>query len=294
MLAACSLVWGATFVIVKGALADSSVFVFLALRFLLASIVLAAMEAREFRNLSAALFRAGILLGTLLFIGFALQTIGLTLTTPSKSAFITGTFVVQVPLYLAVFGRKKISHWVWAGVFTSAAGLYFLTIPVSGLGELNWGDVLTFGCAVVYAVHIIFIGHFAPRYPGNMFVFLQVAMTALLSTAAIPVVARAGWEQPRLMWTSGLIWSILITAILATVGTISVQVWVQRNTDSSHVALLLTLEPVFAGFTSYFFAGERLGSRAILGAALILFGILMTELMGGKSETDLLLNEPGH
>ena len=176
----------------------------------------------------------------------------------------------------------------------AAAGLYFLTVPVTGLGDLNWGDVLTFGCAITYALHIIAIGHFAPRHPGNMFVFLQVAATALLSSIAIPLAARAGWEAPRLILSSGLIWAVLTTAILATVGTISVQVWVQRNTDSSHVALLLTLEPVFAGLTSYFFAGERLGPRALLGAAMILFGIFLAELMSGRSETDLPLNQPGH
>src|SRR5262249_28748996 len=155
-------------------------------------------------------------------------------------------------LFLAVFGRKRISRWVWIGVLTAAAGLYFLTMPASGMGDLNWGDVLTFGCAIIYAVHIIFIGHFAPSYPGNMLVFLQVAMTGLLSVIAIPILAQTGFEQPRLVLSPALIWGVLATAILATVGTISVQVWVQRNADSSHVALLLTLEPVFAGLISYF------------------------------------------
>ncbi len=294
MLAACSLVWGATFVIVQKALADASVFVFLALRFGLASAVLAAMEAREFGKMRAGLLGAVTLLGMLLFSGFVLQTLGLTLTTPSKSAFITGTFVVLVPVFLAVFGKREISGWLWAGVCTAAAGLYLLTAPGSGPGDLNWGDVLTFGCAVVYAAHIIAIGHFAPRYPGNMFVFLQVATTAVLSGVAIVVCARAGWEQPRLVWSAALVWGVLTTALLATVGTISVQVWVQRNADSSHVALLLTLEPVFAGLTSYFFGGERLGGRAMAGAGLILFGILVAEKKGSRPQADPLLNEPEH
>jgi drug/metabolite transporter (DMT)-like permease len=284
LLAACSLVWGATFVVVKLALSDASVFVFLSLRFFLAAVVLALMQRRNWRSLSAGVLRAGILLGCLLFVGFAFQTIGLALTTPSKSAFITGIFVVLVPLFLAAFGRKRVSPSVWAGVFTAVAGLYFLTVPPSGLTNLNLGDVLTFGCAVIYAVHIIAIGHYAPRYSTSMLVFLQVTVTALLSVVAVPVVSRGGWEAPRLVWTPGLIWAVLATGLLATVGTISVQVWVQRNTDSSHVALLLTLEPVFAGLTSYAFAGERLGPRALAGAALILSGILIAELTGAPSE----------
>lgn len=291
LLAACSVVWGATFVIVKLALSDASVFVFLSLRFLLAALVLALMERRNLRGVKAGLLGAGILLGCLLFAGFAFQTIGLTLTTPSKSAFITGIFVVLVPLFLAVFGRKRVSRSVWIGVFTAVAGLYFLTVPPSGLANLNLGDVLTFGCAVIYAVHIIAIGHYAPRYSTGMLVFLQVTATGLLSLLAVPILSLAGWEAPRLVWTPGLLWAVLATGLLATVGTISVQVWVQRNTDSSHVALLLTLEPVFAGLTSYVFAGERLGPRALAGAALILSGILIAELTGAPGEASPLHTE---
>jgi drug/metabolite transporter (DMT)-like permease len=284
LLAGCSLVWGATFVVVKLALSDASVFVFLSLRFLLAGLVLAFMERGHWRGVKAGLLRAGVLLGCLLFAGFAFQTVGLTRTTPSKSAFITGIFVVLVPLFLAVFGRKTVARSVWLGVFTAVAGLYFLTVPHSGLANLNLGDVLTFGCAVIYAVHIIAIGHYAPRYSTGMLVFLQVTLTGLLSVVAVLVLFLGGWEAPRLAWTPGLFWAVLATGLLATVGTISVQVWVQRNTDSSHVALLFTLEPVFAGLTSYLFMGERLGPRSLAGAALILSGILIAELTGGTGE----------
>jgi drug/metabolite transporter (DMT)-like permease len=284
LLAGCSLIWGATFVVVKIALSDASVFVFLSLRFLLAALVLAFIERGHLRSVKAGVLRAGVLLGCLLFAGFAFQTLGLTRTTPSKSAFITGIFVVLVPLFLVVFGRKTVARSVWIGVFTAVAGLYFLTVPPSGLADLNLGDVLTFGCAVIYAVHIIAIGHYAPRYSTGMLVFLQVTLTGLLSVVAVLVLFLGGWETPRLAWTPGLFWAVLATGLLATVGTISVQVWVQRNADSSHVALLFTLEPVFAGLTSYLFMGERLGPRSLAGAALILSGILIAELTGGTDE----------
>ena len=291
LLAACALIWGATFVVVKEALSDASVFVFLSLRFVLASALLALLYRRELRKsgvgctcsppqiLDAGALRAGAIIGLLMFGAFAFQTVGLTMTTPSKSAFITGFFVVLVPVFLAAFG-KRTSHWIWAGVFSAVAGLYFLTVPASGMSDLNAGDVLTLICAVLCALHIIAIGHFAPRYSGGVLVFLQVAATALLSVVAVPLFALTEWEAPRAAWTPGLIWAVLGTGVLATVFTFSAQVWAQRFTAPSHVALLLTLEPVFAGLASYAFIGERLGWRGLAGATLILAGILVAELKG--------------
>jgi len=283
MLAACAVGWGGTFVVVKDALADSSVFVFLALRFVLAAVVLAAMQARAWRKIDGGLLRAGGLLGFLMFAGFAFQTAGLTLTTPSKSAFITGILVVLVPLFLAAFGRKRIGRWIWAGVAAAVAGLYLLTVPVTGFSDLNLGDILTLGCAALYATHIITISHYVPRYSSSLLVFVQVAATAVLSVAAVPLWSAAGWEAPRVVWTPGLIAAVVSTAIVATVGTLLGQVWAQKYAPPSHVALILTLEPVSAAVISYFVEGERLGGRALAGAALILAGILLAELKGGAT-----------
>jgi drug/metabolite transporter (DMT)-like permease len=285
MLVTCAVGWGATFVIVKGVLADASVFVFLALRFVLAAVVLAALLSRRWHEVNAGAIRVGALLGFLMFAGFACQTTGLRFTTPSKSAFITGILVVLVPLFLAAFGRKKISRWIWAGVVTAAAGLYLLTVPPSGLSNLNFGDVLTLCCAVLFATHIITIGHYVSQYGSSLLVFLQVTVTAVLSVAAVPLWAATGWEAPRVAWTPGLIWAVAGTALVATVGTLLGQVWAQKYAPPSHVALLLTLEPVSAAVISYFVEGERLGTRALAGAALILAGILLAELKGGAAPT---------
>ena len=136
-----ALIWGVSFVIVKGALAEASVFAFIAVRFTLAAILMAVVFRRSLAGLTLRSAWAGIQIGFFLFGGFAFQTAGLKYTTPSKAAFITGSGVVLVPILLGVFGRRRITSWICAGALAAFAGLYLLTVPPEGLGVLNRGDL---------------------------------------------------------------------------------------------------------------------------------------------------------
>jgi drug/metabolite transporter (DMT)-like permease len=280
LLICCTLIWGATFVLVKDALADASVFVFLALRFLLATAVLILLYGRELKKVDASGFRAGAIIGCCMFGGYAFQTAGLALTTPSKAAFITGFFVVLVPVLLALFGSRRVPLWVWFGALSAFAGLYFLAVPPSGLAALNRGDLLILACAFMFALHVISIGHYTVRYSAGALTLIQIAMTALLTILCVPLFAFVGAEQPHVIWTRGLILAVVATGIFATALAFSVQVWAQQYTSANHAAIIFTLEPVFAGLTSFVFYRERLGERSLAGAALILGGILIAELLG--------------
>ncbi len=285
-LALCAALWGATFVLIQRALDDSSVFVFLAVRFALAAVVLAAMHPSALREINGAVARVGARLGFLLFSGFALQTAALLFTTASKTAFITGFSVVLVPILLALLYGSRIRAWAWIGAATALVGLYFLTVPeeagapgaLPGLGDVNRGDVLTFGCAVLFAFHIVLVGRHAPHHPVGALTWLQVAVSTVLFALAIPVVAAMGWEAPRLDGTARLSVALGVTAVGATAVAFTVQVWAQRHTTPARTVILFTLEPVVAAITSYVALGERLGVRAVLGAALILAGILVGEI----------------
>jgi drug/metabolite transporter (DMT)-like permease len=281
LLIFCTLIWGATFVLVKDALANASVFVFLALRFLLATVVLILMYGSQLRVAGASGFRAGALIGCCMFGGYAFQTAGLALTTPSKAAFITGFFVVFVPLLLALFGSRRAPLWVWFGALSAFIGLYFLAVPRSGLLALNRGDLLVLACAFMFALHVISIGHYSSRYSPGALTLIQVAVTALFTSLCVPLFALFGIvEQPRVMWTPGLILAVVTTGIFATAVAFSVQVWAQQYTSANHAAIIFALEPVFAGLTSFLFYHERLSARSLVGAALILGGILIAELLG--------------
>lgn len=284
-LCLCSLIWGSTFVLVKDALADVSVIVYLAVRFSLASAVMGILYWRSLRRMSSSTIWAGVQIGLFMLGGYVFQTAGLKFTTPSKAAFITGSSVVLVPVFLAVFGRRRINRWSWAGAFSALTGLYFLTIPREGLGGLNRGDPLVFLCAVMFALHIIFVARYIERHSVGALSFLQVATTAAISTSLVPLAAFAGWESPRIAWTGKLIFAVLITAIGSTVIGFSLQVWAQQYTSAAHTAVLLSLEPVFAAVTSWLMAAERLGGRTLVGGALIFAGILLVELRGLAAAT---------
>jgi drug/metabolite transporter (DMT)-like permease len=279
-LALCTLIWGATFVVVKDALAFASVFSFNALRFALAAIVMGAVYARALRKLDRATLTAGSLIGVFMFGGYAFQTLGLKFTTPSKAAFITGSAVVMVPVLLAIFWRRKISRWAWSGALAALVGLYFLTVPRSGFSALNVGDFLALGCAVMFAFHIILVAKYSPRHSVAALSFLQVATTAALTGVCLPVLSATNWEPPRVEWSGSLIAAILITAVGATALCFSLQVWAQQYTSPAHTAILLSLEPVFAALTSVIVVHEHLSARVLAGAALVFTGILLAELTG--------------
>ena len=163
-LASICLVWGATFVVVKSALADVSTLLFLGLRFTLATLVLLVIFL--FRRGIGAAFRrgpllGGILAGCCLFSGYFLQTAGLKYTTPGKCGFITGLYIVLVPLLSSIVHRKVPDKFEWLGVSLATVGMGLMAIDGESL-RINVGDALTAGCAVMYAVHILVLGRFSP------------------------------------------------------------------------------------------------------------------------------------
>lgn len=279
-LAFCTLLWGSTFVVVKNSLDHASVFVFLALRFTLAGICMAAFRPQVFRVLQREEIFAGVRLGFFMFCGYAFQTAGLRYTSASNSGFITGSSVVLVPLILALFWGKRVTWWVYVGTVAAAAGLYFLTVPVGGVAHLNRGDVLTFFAAMFYAVHIILVGEYAREHSAAALSVLQVLACAAMAWLTAFGAHSIRWQPAHLESTAELWIGVSVCAVFATALAFSLQLWAQQYTSPSHAAILFTLEPAFAVVTSYFVLGERLGTRSISGAALVLAGILAAELLG--------------
>jgi drug/metabolite transporter (DMT)-like permease len=279
-LALCTLLWGSTFVVVKNSLDHSSVFVFLALRFTLAGACMAVFRPQVFRALQREEIFAGVRLGFFMFCGYAFQTAGLRYTTASNSGFITGSSVVLVPLILVLFWGKRVTSWVYFGTVAAGAGLYFLTVPVTGVAHLNRGDVLTFFAAISYAVHIILVGEYAREHSAAALSLLQVLACGVMAWLTAIGADAIRWQPMRFASSSTLWIGIAVCALFATAVAFSLQLWAQQYTTPSHAAILFTLEPVFAVITSYLALGERLGLRSVAGAGMVLVGILAAELLG--------------
>src|SRR5580692_1130300 len=282
-LAFCSLLWGATFVVVKNSLDYSSVFVFLAARFTLAALLMAAFRPRVFRTLKREELLAGAALGFFMFAGYVFQTAGLQHTTPAKSGFVTGSSVVLVPLLLGIFWGRRLTNWIYLGAFAALIGLYFLTIPAEGLRYLNRGDVFTFVAAGFYAAHIILVGDFTQEHSVRALSLIQVAGCAVMAWPLAGAAAAIHWQPARFSGRWELWLGIMICAVFATAVAFTVQLWAQQFTSPGHAAILFALEPVFAVITSYIVLRERLSARAIKGAGLVVAGIVLAELLGAPT-----------
>lgn len=269
-LALITSFWGITFVVVKDALGHGDPFSFLTLRFLVGAVVLSALAGRQV--LTARNLRSGTMLGTFLFLGFSLQTVGLTTTTPSRSAFITGLCVLLVPLLSLVLYRKAPKFTSLLGVGMAAMGLYFFTQPDVGSGGLSSGDVLSLGCAVAYACHILMTERHAPKQGVMGLVAVQLWTVALLSAMCLPFVER------RVAWHPSFVGAVLVCGVFASAVAISVQTWGQARTTAVRAALIYSLESVFAALYSVLLGYETLGPREWMGGALILSGVLMSEV----------------
>ncbi|HZE82528.1 MAG TPA: DMT family transporter [Candidatus Polarisedimenticolia bacterium] len=290
MLVMIAFIWGSTFVLVKEALNDASPLVLNSARMVVAAVLLAIFYRKKIAVLTKPALMAGVVVGIFLYLGYAFQTSGLKLTTPSKSAFLTGTSSVLVPLVLVAIWHVRIHLWRVAGIMLALIGLFLMTVPGGGTGladfaNVNQGDILTIGCAICFTFHVIFVGRASQRFPFEQVAVLQVGTAAILMTLSAPIL-----EHPHFRPTPTVIAAVLITGILCTAVAFSVQSWAQQFTPATHTALIFTTEPVFAWLTSFIYLHERLGLRAGAGALLILSGVLVSELLGHVEKPD---DEPG-
>jgi drug/metabolite transporter (DMT)-like permease len=268
-LVAVTAMWGVTFVQVKDALELYPLFAFLAVRFAIASAVLAVPARGRVRSLGRDGALAGVVLGLLVAAAFALQTAGLERTTVSSTGFITGLYVVLTPLLALVLFRQRTAPAVWMGVAFAVAGLVLL----SGIeaGSLS-GDLLVLASGVATALQILMVERYATRYDA---IGLTLAEMATALAAFVPVAVALGQLEVPRGWT---VWgALLVTGIFSSALGYLIQVWAQRRISATRIALVFSLETVWAGFFGYLLADDRLGLAGWGGCALILAGIAVAE-----------------
>ncbi|HZQ80970.1 MAG TPA: DMT family transporter [Gaiellaceae bacterium] len=268
-LVAVTAVWGVTFVQVKDAVALYPLFAFLAVRFAIASCTLAVPGVRRLRSLGRRGTRAAIVAGGLIGAGYALQTAGLERSSVSSTGFITGMSVVLTPVLALLLFRVRAARAAWVGVLLATAGLALLAGVHRGSAL---GDLLVLAGAAVYALQIVLMERYAPRYDAIAFTLVEMlaAFGGLLAIAA----ARGELSLPR-GWT---VWGALaVTGIFASALAFLVQTWAQRRASATQTALAFSLEPVWTAFFGFTLAGDRLGALAWSGCVVILAGIVIAE-----------------
>ncbi|MCA1829342.1 MAG: DMT family transporter [Myxococcales bacterium] len=280
--AAIMAVWGSSFAVLRGLMGNSSasplalvsVRMAMAIALLTGFLVATPKGRAHLRALRGSVLRDGVLCGGLLGVGFLLQIEGLQRTTASRSGFLTGLLVVMTPLLEFVLFRRRPPWPVLAGVALAFGGMTLLSAPWADASTATLpGDWLTVGCAIVFAGHIIALGRLAPRHPVPPMLLLQLATVCALAAIFGPLVEAQHFasDQPRL-WLA-----LLYLALFATLVAFGVQTWAQKTLPPVRIALISSLEPVFAALWAALLIGERMTARELLGGALIVLGVAVGE-----------------
>jgi drug/metabolite transporter (DMT)-like permease len=211
-------------------------------------------------------FLAGLACGAVLFTGTSLQTAGLQYTLPGKAGFITGLYVVIVPI-LGLFWRQKSGLMGWLGAMLAVGGLYFLSVG-DDVG-IQTGDLLILSGAFFWAVHVWVIAYFSRRVDPIRMAVSQFAVTALLSLAAGLI-----FETPTFQGVRDTLPAILFGGLLSVGVAFTLQVIGQKDTHPGHAAIIMVSEAMFAVLGGWLLLGERLGARELFGCALMLAGMI--------------------
>ena len=268
-LLSVSAAWGMAFVVMKDAIERQSVNNFLFTRFSLAVIVMIALKPsviRQFdRDLILRAGSAGIFLG----LGYIFQTLGLARTGAAITGFVTGLYVVFTPLLAYFFLKERLTKLIWSCVFIATVGLGLLSIRGFSVGI---GEMLVLASAFFFAAHIIALGKWSSGRDAYAMTIVQLAMCALLSgLASIP----EGYSAPP----DYGVWAVVVfTAVVCTAVAFVVQTWSQAHMTTTKVAVILTMEVVFAALFAIIFGGERLTLQATLGGLMVLTAMFMIVL----------------
>ncbi len=276
LLLSVTIVWGSTFVITKQILAENSPYFYSGIRFLLASAIVFLLFARRCLATPRETFKHGAVLGVFLYVGFVIQTIGLNYTTASKAAFFTGMLVPLTPIvhyagqHVFKLRKRLLKVGNVFGVLCAAVGLYLLTSP-SGSG-FNYGDFLNLLCAFFFACFIVYLDSVPPEIDKIQMTFIQFLVCAVLG-----LLAAVSLEEVRVTLSTGTITGFMYLVIFATVITMWVQNRFQGDTTPARAAVIFAMEPVVAAILGYLIRDEVIGTIGIVGGAIIVGGLLLSE-----------------
>ncbi len=272
----CCLIWGTTFTVVKDVSKSIDPFLLSGLRNLIATLVLFAyfISTKKWKNLlDKDSLKSGLVLGILLGAIYISQTIGIIFTSANHSAFITCSAVIMVPIILFLFGWEKFNRKQTLSILMVAIGLVLLTLK-NGLSGFNLGDLITLVAAVICAMHIVISGLYVRKYNFLALIFYQFFFAGLASFAGL-FSKQFLYNYPPILFENEAVFNVLYLGLLGTLFCYFVTVWGQKHISTTYVALIFSLEPLFASVTNYFILNEVFTKKEFTGAIIIFVGILL-------------------
>jgi drug/metabolite transporter (DMT)-like permease len=268
-LLAVSAAWGLSFVVMKDPIAKQSVNSFLFTRFALATVVMILIKPTVFRLINREMLFKGFIAGLFLGTGYIFQTLGLAIAGAAITGFVTGLYVVTTPLIAWVVLRHRITKYTWACVAVATIGLALLSLHGWSVG---YGEFLVLISAICFGAHIVTLAHWSKGLDTYAMTVVQLATLALLTGV---IAFGQGYEAPA----NSTGWIVIIyTAIACTAVAFVVQTWSQAHMAPTKVAVILTMEVVFAAAFALIFGGESLTLQALIGGVLVIaamFAIVM-------------------
>ncbi|MDX2444790.1 MAG: DMT family transporter [Bacteroidales bacterium] len=287
-----TFIWGIEFVLIHNAIEFLDPHSFNAVRFGIAAlfIALCTVVKKKFKGFNKDIILNGCFLGLLLYLGFTFQTMGLLYTTVSNCGFITSLSVILVPLIALILLKEPFQLLTGVGIGGAATGLYLLT--ASGETPFNYGDLLTLIGAIGFALHIIYTGKLGRKHEILKLTLIQLSTVSILSLGSVLAFEGVnGLPHLSVMGKPIVMVAILIAAILGTGIALMIQTFAQSHLTSTRVALIFTMEPVFAALTAFLVLNESLSDVAGLGALMIIGGIIISEIPTGKQKKRALCDE---
>lgn len=287
-----TLIWGGTFALIKNALSDVSTMLFLGLRFGIASLIFLPFVYKYLLKTNLKTILAGSVLGLFYFSGFAAQTFGLNLTTATKSGFITGTFVVFIPILQLIIEKRKPKWFNILGVLLVLFGLVLLSSKgenaldfIRQLGsDFNLGDLLTLLCAILFAFQVVYVDVFTKKYDYLPMVFVQLLITGVGGFILSYVFSISSLEAVKFTLNTNVVTAILYSAIFASIIATVIQLKFQKLVTPTKAGIIYSIEPIFAAVFAYFLLSEKISNFGLAGCVLIFIGLIVSELFSVKDE----------
>ncbi len=287
-----TLIWGGTFALIKNAFNDISPLLFLGLRFTIAALIFLPFVYSSLKKTNKQNSYCRINSWVFYFSGFTAQSLGLNLTTATKSGFITGTFVIFIPILQLIIEKRKPKWFNVFGVLLVLVGLILLSSKgenvfdfINQLGsDFNLGDLLTLLCALLFAFQVVYVDVFTKKYDYLPMVFVQLLITGLGGFILSFAFSISSLEQVKLTINTNLIFAIVYTSIFASILATIIQLKYQKLVSPTKAGIIFSIEPIFAAIFAYFLLSEKISNFGFIGCVLIFAGVIVSEVFSSKDE----------